>query len=347
MEQLNPPPPETDDKRINILQINLNHCKNAQELLTQSVLQHQIDLVVISEPWQPPSYWFNDDHKNASIWIPQPAEKFTTIKSLYKTKGIVSIQVDNYIYISCYFSPNISIESYVEKISELENFLNTVNYNNCVIAGDFNAKSPSWGSNVLDNRGSIIMETCNNFDLLPINSQGKFTFERNGHYSKIDILIAGTTVARDLISSHVLNEYTASDHRYILHALVPVNKNNNINKPKIKYKINIEKFTRAYRSITRVADPLKVTTTEDIDAYIDMISELYETTSFSTHNAVRCKKEAWWWNSTIASIRKKSISSRRSLQRARARFKKHPDRSADEVDSCLIRHNLNKKNLKT
>ncbi|XP_076301826.1 uncharacterized protein LOC143219917 [Lasioglossum baleicum] len=139
-----------EKKLVKMMQINLNHCKNAQELLTQSTAQHEIDIVFVSEPWAPPTYWINDGHRDASIWIPQPSNKFNNIKSLFKSKGIAAVQLDDYIYISCYFSPNTSLEVYTERISELERFLDTINVEKCIIAGDFNAKSTAWGSNILD-----------------------------------------------------------------------------------------------------------------------------------------------------------------------------------------------------
>ncbi|XP_076301828.1 uncharacterized protein LOC143219918 [Lasioglossum baleicum] len=212
--------------KIKMLQINLNHCKNAQELLTQSTEQYGIDIVFISEPWSPPSYWLNDGHKCASIWIPQPTNKFKSIKSLYKSKGIVAVQLDDYTYISCYFSPNISLEAYTEGISELERFLDTIRVDKCIITGDFNAKSPAWGSNKLDDHGTIVMEMSNNFGLIPKVSSGSHTFERNGHCSTIDIILCGTIAYNYITSSHILEDYTASDHRYLKHVLTMDTTNN-------------------------------------------------------------------------------------------------------------------------
>lgn len=330
---------------IKIMQINLNHCKNAQDLLIQTAEQLSIDVVMISEPWKPPSYWFNDDHKNASIWTPLPSKKFKTIKSIYKSKGITAIQLNDYVYISCYVSPNISISEYTKYIMDLESFLNTIDTNFCIIAGDFNAKSPAWGSSNLDERGILVMETCNNRNLKPTISQGSGTFERNGHTSTIDILLCGIDIARNLSSSRILEKYTASDHKYILHVFTYDQTKNE--EPKIKRKINPEKFMNTYQKYTEIANPLEIASKNDVDAYIKMISEIYENTSYLLPDPLLRKKSVWWWNPQIAEYRKKANTSRRALQRARSWLKKHPDKPTETVNRLLNEHKMNKKNFKT
>ncbi|XP_076301810.1 uncharacterized protein LOC143219888 [Lasioglossum baleicum] len=126
-----------DSKKFKILQINLNHCRMAQDLIAHAATQYEADIVIIAEPWSPLSSWFNDGHKNSSIWIPQGTQGvFNNIRSIYTGKGIVAVQLDTYIVTACYFSPNITTEAYEDRISELERFLGTVDVSRCIIAGD-------------------------------------------------------------------------------------------------------------------------------------------------------------------------------------------------------------------
>ncbi|XP_076301945.1 uncharacterized protein LOC143220096 [Lasioglossum baleicum] len=318
-------------KQIKMLQINLNHCKNAQELLTQSAIQHEIDIVFISEPWSPPSFWHNDGHKSSSIWIPQPISNLNSIKSLYKSKGLVAVQIEDYIFISCYISPNVSLESYTGKIAELESFLDTISTDKCVIAGDFNAKSTAWGSRSLDDHGTVVLEMCNNFGLIPKVSTGSHTFERNGYVSTIDILLCGATAYNGITSSQILEEYTASDHRYLKHVLT-INIANATKPGKSKkFKLDVDRFSKTYLQITKIADPAKIYSVEDVEAYIGMITDLYESTSYTIQHSSK-RKEVWWWNEEIATLRRVSISSRRALQRARSNLKKHPEGSNLEME---------------
>lgn len=43
--------------RLKILQVNLNHCRLAQDLLLQAVVELRPDIVAISEPLYNPGHW--------------------------------------------------------------------------------------------------------------------------------------------------------------------------------------------------------------------------------------------------------------------------------------------------
>lgn len=160
-------------EKFKIFQINLNRCKMAQDLLNQTATQLGVDIVIISEPWSPLSQWHNDGFRDASIWIPMPSiGSFADIKNIFRSKGIVAVQPGDYTVVSCYFSPNSTPEFYKDRIAELESFLETINTDLCIVAGDFNAKSPVWGSGSLDDHGGVVMEMVNNHNLIPTCSQG-------------------------------------------------------------------------------------------------------------------------------------------------------------------------------
>ncbi|XP_076301781.1 uncharacterized protein LOC143219861 [Lasioglossum baleicum] len=168
--------------KFKILQINLNRCRMAQDLLNQTAAQLGADIVIISEPWSPCSHWHNDGFKDASIWIPMyTIGAFNSIKKSFKSKGIVAVQLGDFTVVSCYFSPNITLVHYKDRITELESLLEKIDTERCIIAGDLNAKSPLWGSGMLDDRGGVVMEMINNHSIIPTCSQGAYTFERNGH----------------------------------------------------------------------------------------------------------------------------------------------------------------------
>ncbi|XP_076301944.1 uncharacterized protein LOC143220095 [Lasioglossum baleicum] len=324
-------------KNLKILQINLNHCKMAQNLVTQTANQLGADIVLVSEPWSPQSHWFNDGHKCASIWIPQ-SDTHSNIQGLYSGKGNVAVRLDSYVVVSCYFSPNRTIEEYKDRIAELENFLNTIDISRCIVAGDFNAKSPAWGSSTLDGHGGIIMEMCNSCELIPTLSQGKFSFEKNGRRTLIDFMLCGKTAAEAISSSRILEEFTASDHRYLLHEF---QLNDNKNKAqKVKKRLSIKGFSKLYTELTKIADPLTISTIEDIDSYIQLLEEIFEVTSFYPKTPSR-RKEVWWWNADIAALRKLAVSSRRALQRARSK-----DKPEEEIKTYYDKHKENKKALK-
>ena len=54
-----------------VLQINLNHCAIAQDLLSQLIREEKADIVIISEQYRDPSEpsWVTDGTSMAAIWV--------------------------------------------------------------------------------------------------------------------------------------------------------------------------------------------------------------------------------------------------------------------------------------
>ena len=56
---------------MDITQLNLNHCRIAQQLLYQSVTESNSDVAIIAEPYRIPSEngnWVADMTKSTAIW---------------------------------------------------------------------------------------------------------------------------------------------------------------------------------------------------------------------------------------------------------------------------------------
>ena len=45
---------------LKIIQINLNRCRPAQDMIEHNVSQLNMDVVIISEPFRQLNYWFTD-----------------------------------------------------------------------------------------------------------------------------------------------------------------------------------------------------------------------------------------------------------------------------------------------
>lgn len=83
------------------------------------------------------------------------------------------------------------------------------------MGGDFNAKSPLWGSPIEDRRGSILAEWMARMNLMVMNVGNKPTFQRDASQSIIDITIAKERAGRLVSGWRVLEEETLSLHNYI------------------------------------------------------------------------------------------------------------------------------------
>uniref|UniRef100_A0ABD2X1G4 Endonuclease/exonuclease/phosphatase domain-containing protein n=1 Tax=Trichogramma kaykai TaxID=54128 RepID=A0ABD2X1G4_9HYME len=55
---------------MRILQLNLNHCRAAQDLLSQTILEQRINVAVVCDQYKnlDPPYWRTDANGQAAIW---------------------------------------------------------------------------------------------------------------------------------------------------------------------------------------------------------------------------------------------------------------------------------------
>ncbi|XP_068150216.1 uncharacterized protein [Drosophila tropicalis] len=167
---------------LKILQLNLNHCIAAQDLLQQTIREQSIDVALLSEP-------------------------YSTGESSNRAK------VNDLVLYSCYLPPSLPIARFGEVLDDLVE--DARGRPRVVIAGDFNAWAIDWGCPRTDARGRILLEALASLNLETLNTGGRNTFSRAGTGSIIDLTFASETIARS--SSWGIGDfYTASDHEAIL-----------------------------------------------------------------------------------------------------------------------------------
>lgn len=120
-----------------VLQVNLNRCKDAQDLLLQYITELDIDICLVSEPAWIPSIrgWYNSLDNNALIYA-QPDLKAKIIQDRF----FVTITSTSFSFAltSCYISPNVRLPMYIEFLEHLKDLIRHVN-GPIIIDGDFNA----------------------------------------------------------------------------------------------------------------------------------------------------------------------------------------------------------------
>ncbi|XP_078051447.1 uncharacterized protein LOC144477595, partial [Augochlora pura] len=279
-------------KGLSIIQANLHRCRLAQDLLIQYVLENNIHIAIVSEPHRIPTHWFVDENGDAAIWVaPSVLKSQVCIKSLNKEKGFVAIKLDNIVIYSCYISPNITIQNFEEILFNLEKEIDKTDTKKIIIAGDLNAKSVAWGSRLTDVRGYKVMELANRNDLILVRSEGEYTFERSGFTSLIDIILCGRDCFTSLTKSAILDVYTASDHRYILHLFKGLGKKPKQNTNKhISNKLHIEEFGYRYSTWADTHNPLLIDNNRDIDNYINKVKNLIKLSMKNPHPS---KHDPW------------------------------------------------------
>lgn len=102
------------------IQINLNHCEAAQDILQQTALECQADILIISEPYKSLTYngkWVEDKYQKAAIWsysnLPFEA------KSISQHEGFAYAKIKGVHFFSCYAPPSASLETFQMMLDNL------------------------------------------------------------------------------------------------------------------------------------------------------------------------------------------------------------------------------------
>ncbi|XP_058064485.1 uncharacterized protein LOC131214133, partial [Anopheles bellator] len=207
---------------LQVIQLNLNHCEMAQDLLLQSMVDNKCDIAVIAEPYRvpkPDGRWYADTAGLAAIFAGgrYPVQEVVDDKH----EGFVAVKIGGIIVCACYAPPRWSLEQFATMIDSVVDLLDR--RRPLLLAGDFNAWSPYWGSRCLKPRGEVLQEAIARMNLVLLNESGKRTFEKNGGESVIDLTFCSAELAADT-QWRVSEEFVYSDHfalRYSLRRASP------------------------------------------------------------------------------------------------------------------------------
>lgn len=123
---------------MEVVQINLNHCDTAQQLLCQSTKEAKCDVAIISDPYRIPSgngNWVADEAGTAAIWT---VGRYPLQEVVYRAiEGFVIAKVNGVYICSCYAPPRWTIERFNQVLDQILEKLG--DRRPVIIAGDFNA----------------------------------------------------------------------------------------------------------------------------------------------------------------------------------------------------------------
>ncbi|XP_046630010.1 uncharacterized protein LOC124310241 [Neodiprion virginianus] len=147
-----------------ILQINLDRSQAAQDLPTQTAVAMGASILLVSEPSRAGKQgnWLVDTRGDAAILGTRNLTSNLTLGG--RGEGFVWVRVGNTSVFSCYFSPNTLRQALEMRLDGLEEAVRAAGCR-ILIAGDFNAKSPLWGSDRRDKRGEIVAKFLARLDL--------------------------------------------------------------------------------------------------------------------------------------------------------------------------------------
>ncbi|XP_070851452.1 uncharacterized protein [Drosophila suzukii] len=275
--------------RMEVIQINLNHCRAAQDLLLQSARESKADLAVISEPYKvkDDGDWITDTSGKAAIWLCRRNGK--SFLDVHKGSGFVRARIGEMWVYSCYLAPSLSTTDFSHALD--------------TIAFDARGRYPA-----------ISQATSTHVTLL--NEGTQETFNRAGAGSIIDLTFVNSALAQ---RSHwrIGDFFTASDHEAILCTVGtrpgPETRNRAV-KGYRQETLNAEAMSRC------LAD-MHCSTEADANTNADAIAASLEdacrTGMLMRKPYSRDHEPVPWWNSEIATLRRICLRARRAFQRSR------------------------------
>lgn len=302
---------------MEIVQLNLNHCEMAQDLLWQSVAEMKLDVALISEPYKVPTNnknWVTDKAQMTALFV---CGKYPIQEIISNgCEGFVIVKVNGVYFCSCYAPPRWSLEDFETMLDTLSSLL--INRRPVIIGGDLNAWAEEWNSRFTNDRGQCVLETLAKLDVVTANEGCVSTFSGVGGESIVDVTFCSPSL-KDSLNWRVCETYTASDHRAIRYTVgrkqaIICNRNNGGIQWKLKL-LDKELLSETFGWITggdkeRVeamsAEELTKALTNACDAAMPRCSR----------SGIK-RRPAYWWNDEIASLRAKCFKARRRAQRSR------------------------------
>lgn len=297
--------------KVKILQVNLNRCRAAHDLLDATVTTKHIDICVVSEPNHAiikRGGWVSEEEEGAAIKI---VNRNIGIQAQGGGKGFTWIRTGEVVLYSCYMSPSKPLNEFVKFLSELEDNIQTHKGKRIVVTGDFNSAGTEWGSKYTNARGKELSEWAARNELEIANDGQTPTFARRTQESFIDLTMRSETV--DMSDWQVLEEETFSDHRYIIFTIGGTDKQGETARRWRSTRANIPKLTK---ELLRTCDTIEEPNDEDLDR---ALRKACEAASKPVHPRTWQKTPKYWWTAEIAAARSECNKIRRKLKRGRAR----------------------------
>lgn len=305
---------------IKFLQINLNHCRAAQDLMLQTIRSRNIGICIIAEPHAIPNnpcWAASQDGKAAILWNENGVPHAGILHR--RDEHSVTVRWPSFSVTACYISPNAESEEFDTLIDELDDITNSRD-TEYIIGGDFNSKAHIWGSNTTNDRGEILLRWSASKNINLLNTGSSPTCVRPQGTSIVDLTWAEAILSSKIREWRVLDEYTASDHMYIYFVMDSTYRHVNTDH-KVKYnrwaykKMDVELYKETLEWLC--ADETALSTD---NAATWMTNTITEACNISTPKVKPFhKKNMYWWNVEIANRRKECSRARKKWQRAKKR----------------------------
>lgn len=207
--------PKAKKNPIRVLQINSGRSTTSHDLMEVTASSLKCDIAIMSEPnintIKGEGPWVTDKKYDTALII---FNKKLRVGRKKRRRGYCWINIGEYRIVACYISPNCGIDAFEGYLQDIEEDLKRTK-RHIILAGDFNAKSPEWGSRKEDGRGRRLTEWLAKNNLVVQNKGNKPTFIRNSQESIIDLTFSTENCKEEIQNWSVMDEESASLHQFI------------------------------------------------------------------------------------------------------------------------------------
>ena len=300
---------------MRILQLNLNHCEAAQDLLTQVVREFRTDVAILSEQYRDIGNlrsWIPDATSRAAIWV--CGKTFVQEYPRVPHAGFTWAKLNGIYVYSVYAPPSATQNEFEELLNDLEEDARSRRPH--IIAGDFNAWAVEWGSRETNGRGQALLDFAASLELALLNTGTTPTFTRNGNSSIIDVTFISERISPRVTLWRVSDHYTHSDHQAIIFETV-AEVERTIGEPPSPAKWNARSFDRHTFDVMMGAGVQLAGSAEHMSSQLMTFVANACDAAMTSCRSRNHHSSVSWWNEEIAELRKSCHRSRRQAQRAR------------------------------
>lgn len=325
-------------QKLKFLQVNLNRCKAAQDLMFQTTKELGIDIILGQEPNRSKSKNLLCDI-NCDTFI--YTNKQMAVKYIHKDIGFVSVECTKLALISCYFSPNKDLEQYKDFLKRLQTYICNIKNKIIVIGGDFNAHFTHGNTLASDERGRIFDQWAAVCGLVLVNEGDTPTFSGPQGTSIIDATLTSERHINYIKNWTVQEDYeNLSDHNNILFEVNCTT--DTMNRPEMRG----WKVTPALLNNINLK-PHDMIWDHNTDKNITSAETLVRALTDTCNNNFPAKTykgpkrtPAYWWNDEVSEKRKECIKCRRKLTRINKTKKTDAEKSLTKEEYRTSRNKL-------
>ncbi|XP_025157708.1 uncharacterized protein LOC112589298 [Harpegnathos saltator] len=284
-------------------------------------------LGIAAEPHHVPKNrrWFGDELGSVAI-VWKASSCSPPAEYLDRGRGFVVARWGAIIVVGVYLPPTKSLDfpSFKSRLRDMGRAVRRYLPGPVIIAGDFNAKSETWGSRDGDRRGEEVEDWAAGLDLHLLNEGRESTFVGSRGESIIDLTWASPAALKRVRSWRVADELEAlSDHLLIEMELSVTPEGLRSRQPRMQPRPgrwSLNKLDREALDISlEAATWPRQEEGRDLDSEVMAIMEVIAHACDEAMPRVRScpKRSAWWWTDAIADLRHKSVHLRRAFRRVR------------------------------